>query len=183
MTTVPMMRRETAPAPVAIPQRHGSQNKCERGHENWPQANARAGQRRFNEWFAFFVFEPRKLDDQNGIFGGEPDEHDQADLRENIVHHVPRPQGHESAQHGDRRAQQHAEWQAPAFVQRGENQEHEQERKAENRDGRNALRPLSFPGMIFQYNHSPSPAAWFARRLLPGLWWLARNCSRARRSH
>ena len=43
------------------------------------------------------------------------------------------------AEHRDRRAQQHAEGQRPAFVLRGQNQEHEQQRQTENRRGRYPL--------------------------------------------
>ena len=39
------------------------------------------------------VFQPGELNDENGVLGRQTDEHDQPDLRINIVHHLPRQQG------------------------------------------------------------------------------------------
>ena len=46
----------------------------------------------------------------------------------------------EGAEHRDRRAEQHAEGQRPALVLRGQDQEHHEQREAEDRAGGNALR-------------------------------------------
>ena len=43
-----------------------------------PSARRRAG-------LSLFVFEPGELDDEDGVLGSEADEHDQANLRVDIV--------------------------------------------------------------------------------------------------
>ena len=46
ITTVPRMRREAAPDPVGDPQRHAAEDEGERGHQDRPQPQLRAFERR-----------------------------------------------------------------------------------------------------------------------------------------
>ena len=104
MTVVPMIRRATAPDPDARPERDAAEDEGEGGHDDRPQTQARAFERGFHEWLAAFVFELGELDDQDGVLRRETDEHDEADLRVDVVLHSPRPKRGERAEDGDRRA-------------------------------------------------------------------------------
>ena len=106
MTTVPRTRRETAPEPEAI--QSGTQ----------PRMNAKAviriGRNRILApvsaasamLLPFLVFALGEFDDQNGVFGREANQHDEADLSVNIVLEVTQPK----CQHKRRRRR----WECPA---------------------------------------------------------------------
>ena len=73
-----------------------------------------------------------ELDDQDGVLAGQPDEHDESDLRENVDFHSGQ------VQTGDRTKQAHGnnqddrQGQRPALVLCGQDQEHEDDRQGEN---------------------------------------------------
>ena len=93
------------------------------------------------------VARPRELDDQDGVLGRKADQHDEADLREDVVLHLPREECQVGAKHGDRDAQEDAEGQGPALVERGQDQEDEEEGQAEYRGrGDPLLGPLLLVG-------------------------------------
>src|SRR5207244_4817004 len=75
--------------------------------------------------------------------------HHQADLGIDVVYHLPSEQRRKRAEDRDGRAQQHTERQRPAFIERGENQEDEQQRKTEDGGGRH-----TFPGLFFLEGHA-----------------------------
>ena len=114
---------------------------------------------------AFFVFVLGELDDQDGVLGGEADQHDEADLRVDVVFKASQPERGVRAEDGDGRAEQNAERQRPAFILRGQNQKNEEQRQAENRDRGNALRGLLFLVRHAELVVSPFRAAWFERKL------------------
>ena len=84
MTVVPRMRREAAPAPVAITSGTTPRMKAKavmrigRRRRRAPASAASTSGR------AALVLGLRELDDQDGVLGGQPDEHHQADLREDV---------------------------------------------------------------------------------------------------
>ena len=65
-------------------QRHHAEDERERGHEDRPQAQARAGERRVEQRRPALVLGLRELDDEDGVLGGEADDHHEADLREHV---------------------------------------------------------------------------------------------------
>ena len=78
-----------------------------------------------------------ELDDQDGVLRGQPDQHDQADLREDVVHvALRRPPRHAEAEvraeGRERRPEEHAERQRPALVLRREHEEHQEDRERED---------------------------------------------------
>ena len=105
MTAVPRTRRETAPEP-----------------------DAGSGERGFFDALAVFVFVLGELDDQDGVFGGQPDQHDQADLSVHVILKVAQHQEKVGAEDRDRSSEQHAERKRPAFILGGEDEEYEQKR-------------------------------------------------------
>ena len=66
------------------------------------------------------------------------DEHDEADRGEDVDLVAPDGQEHEGPEHGDRGAEQHGDGQRPALVLRGEDQEHHEQREAEDDAGGHA---------------------------------------------
>ena len=73
-----------------------------------------------------------------------PIEHDQTDGGEDVVLKRARMQREIRAQNRDRRAEQHAERQRPAFIEGRENQEDEEQRETEDGPRWNAFLRLLF---------------------------------------
>ena len=76
----------------------------------------------------------RELDDQNRVLAREPDEHEQADLREDVVVAAREPHAGDRRQQAHRHDQDDHERQRPALVLRGEHEEHEQHAEREDED-------------------------------------------------
>ena len=117
-------------------QRHDAEDEREGGHQNRPEPQLRRRQRRVHERLALVVLHLGELDDQNRVLRRQADQHDQPDLREHVVHvaradePARQPEAEVGAERRERRAEQHAERQAPALVLRGQNQEHEEDASA-----------------------------------------------------
>src|ERR1700722_25026 len=103
-----------------------------------------------------FVF--GELNDKNCVFRGEADQHHETDLRINVAfdldhvgrqnsleNHAAQPEDEECSEDCDWGAQQDAEGQRPAFVERGENQEHEQQGERKN-----SRRGHTLAGFLFE---------------------------------
>src|SRR5579875_201458 len=105
---------------LRAPQRNAAQDEREGGHQDGPQTDAGAGERGFFDALAaLFVFALGEFDNQDRVLGGEADEHDETDLRVDVVIEVAQPEKQIGAEDGDGRAEQNAEGQRPAFVLRG----------------------------------------------------------------
>src|SRR6185312_1781091 len=76
-----------------------------------------------------------EFDDQDGVLGGEADEHDQADLTVDVVFEAAQRLRAQPAEHGYRHAQHDDEGQYPAFVLGGEGEEDHQQAQAEEAAG------------------------------------------------
>src|SRR5262249_29299428 len=98
-----------------------------------------------------------ELNDQDGVLGGESDQHHQSDLRIHVVLNLNRIRRHEIAkecttQPQDRKgpeycnwnAHHHAERQRPALIKRNENQETKQCLKAKDHGGRDSVTRFLF---------------------------------------
>ena len=83
-----------------------------------------------------------ELDDQDGVLGGEADQHDQADLDEDVVVEAAERDAEQRGEHAERHDQHDGERHDPAFVLRRQRQEHEQHRQAEDEDRGVAGLPL-----------------------------------------
>src|SRR5580704_14210426 len=73
------------------PKRDAAEDERKGGHKNGAQTQASAFQSGIDERLALLVFVLRKFHDENRVFRGEADEHDQADLGVDVVfdlHHV-----------------------------------------------------------------------------------------------
>ena len=112
ITAVPRICRPAAPAPCGDPQRHAAEDERERRHQDRPQAEPRALQRRVHQALALLEAVLRELDDQDRVLGGEADQHDEADLAVDVEGEAAREEAEEGADHRDRHGEQHAEGQA-----------------------------------------------------------------------
>src|SRR5580704_7461275 len=66
------------------PERNASEDEGKRSHQDRPKTEPGAFQSGVGQRLALFGLLLGELDDQNGVFGGEANEHNQADLRVNI---------------------------------------------------------------------------------------------------
>src|ERR1700740_2700574 len=120
------------------PERNASQDKGKRSHQDRPKAEPGAFQGGVSQRLALFGLILGELDNQNGVFGGEANQHDQTDLRVDVVFNLDQvrwvedadqkaaqPQHSKRAEDCDGRTEQNAERQRPAFIERGQDQENE----------------------------------------------------------
>jgi hypothetical protein len=87
---------------------------------------------------AAFVLGLRELDDEDGVLGGQRDQHHEADRGEDVHLVAADDQEREGPEDGDRRAEQDGEGQGPALVLRGQDQEDHEQGEAEDRAGGHA---------------------------------------------
>ena len=83
-TVVPIDCRLVAPAPPATARGITPKNKSERGHQDGTEPQPRRFHRRFDDAETFFASTLGEFGDQDGVLGGQADQHHQADLAINI---------------------------------------------------------------------------------------------------
>jgi len=103
MTDGPRRRRRWRP------QRNAAEDERERRHEDGAEPQARALERGVDDGPAFLELGLRELDDEDRVLRGEADQHDEADLRIDVVVEMPRHEAEERAQHRHGHAEEHAE--------------------------------------------------------------------------
>ena len=137
-TAMPITLRASAPAPDAVSSGTTPRMNAKAVIRIGRKRSLAALQRRFDERLPLVDLHLRELDDQNRVLRGQTDEHDQADLREDVVH-VARPEVQACepepeirAEGRERRAQEDAERQPPALVLRREDEEHQEDRERED---------------------------------------------------
>src|SRR5688572_12597133 len=89
-------RAERLPHFVACPtaehEREDAEDKRERGHQDWPQAELRRFHRRGEAVDVVAVLNLfGEFHNEDRVLTGETDEHHEADLREDVVVHGPQP--------------------------------------------------------------------------------------------
>ena len=84
-TAVPSVWRSSAPAPIAQTSGITPRMKAKRRHQDRPQAQARRLDRGVEAVAAAVLELLGEFDDQNGVLGRKADQHDEADLREDVV--------------------------------------------------------------------------------------------------
>ena len=140
----PELLARDRPCACSTPQRHAAEYECKGRHEDRPQAQARSVQRSLHQRLALLELEFRELDDQDGVLRRQTDQHDKADLSEDVQLEVPHHEAQEGAKYGERRAEQDAERQRPALVLgRQDEEDHDQ---GQDEYGRGAGRRLLLIG-------------------------------------
>ncbi len=79
-----------------------------------------------------------ELDDQDGVLGGQADQHDEAHLRQNVVVHPAQDHAGDRGDEAHRHDEDHRQRQRQALVLSGKHQEHEHDSEREGEDGRRA---------------------------------------------
>ena len=85
ITTVPRMRRAAAPDPLADPERHAAEDEGERRHQDRPQPQLCTFERGGHNVEAMLDAQLGELDNQDRVLRREADQHDDADLRVDVV--------------------------------------------------------------------------------------------------
>ena len=116
-------------------QRKNAENEGEGGHQDRAQAEAAGFDRGGEAIFPIAILNLfGELDDEDGVLAGEADEHDEADLGEDVVLHRAQPDAADRAEQTHRDDQNDRERQRPAFVKRREEKEDEENAERENVD-------------------------------------------------
>ena len=93
MTTVPRVWREIAPEPEAIQSGRQPRMKAKEVIRMGRSRMRRAGLRRVGQGFAVFILGLGEGDDEDGVLRRQADQHDQPDLRIDVVLESPRSSG------------------------------------------------------------------------------------------
>ena len=181
MTAVPITLRATAPEPEAMARGTHPRIKAKEVMRIGRRRKPGAFQGRIRNIPALLVLDLGKLHDKNGVFGRQPDEHDEADLGIEVQFHVPEQDEGKGPEHGDGRSEEHAEGERPALVLGREDQENEKQRHPEDDGDGHAL-----AGLLLLVGHADVIIAHLlGHRLfgkpLPGPSWPGGNCSRGPR--
>ena len=129
-------------------QRHDAENEGERRHQNRPQPLACGVGRRLESIEPELIFSLlREFDDQDGVLAREPDEHDETDLREDVVVLSAKQHAGDRRQEAHRHDQHDRERQRHALVLSGQHEKDDDDRKDEDeRRGVARLLLLDTPG-------------------------------------
>ena len=88
-TAVPSAWRISAPAPLASDQRQHAEDEREAGHQDRPQAQSRGLDRGVERGHSLvLLLLLGELDDQHRVLRRQAGQHDEADLREDVVVHA-----------------------------------------------------------------------------------------------
>src|SRR5438876_9048222 len=72
------------------PEWNATEHEGKRSHEDRTKTDASAGECSVSKRFPFFIFGFSKLDDQDRVLSGQPDEHDESNLGIDVVLKVAR---------------------------------------------------------------------------------------------
>ena len=131
-TAVPSDCRISAPAPDRQDQRHDAEDERERRHQDGPQPELRGMRHGVVPVLARVFPLLRELHDQDRVLAREPDQHDEADLRQDVVVEAAQPDAREREENAQRHDRDDRKRQRPAFVL--ERQQQEDEQNAERED-------------------------------------------------
>ena len=123
------------PGPGGHSKRDHADDERKRGHEDRPQPQLARLQRRLIARQAFQVLLLGVLDDQDRVFARQADQHDQANLYENVDIAARVQHAEQRTEQTHRHDHDHGKWKSPALVQGGQGQEdtHDRQRKNVNR--------------------------------------------------
>jgi hypothetical protein len=119
-----------------------AQDEGQRGHDDRTETQVTGPQRGLDQAHALLMQLLGELDDQDGVLGRQPDDGDQAHLEVDVVGQVAQVGAQQRAQDAQGHHQQHGHRDGPAFVQRGQTQEHGQQREHQQDGGLRARQTL-----------------------------------------
>src|SRR5207244_11048498 len=110
-----------------------AKNERKGGHQDRAQSETAGFDRGRETVFLIAILDLlRELDDQDGVFAGETDQHDKTDLSEDVVFHRTQPDTVTRAEQTNRDDKNDGERQRPTFVKRREQKENEEDAEREN---------------------------------------------------
>ena len=102
------------------------------GHQDGAEPQPAGLERRFDDVHAFVLFLAGGLHDEDGVLAREADEHDQADLGEDVVVGALQHHADHRAEQAHPHDEEDGERQGEALVSRGEDEQHEEEAQRED---------------------------------------------------
>ena len=127
---------------TGCPKRQATDDKRKRRHDDGTETQACGIQRGFADTLAVFIIHLGKFDDEDCVLCRESNEHNETDRGENVVFKMPCMQCQVRAENRDGSAEQDAEGQGPTFIERGQDQEHEDQGEGEYPGSRRVLQPV-----------------------------------------
>src|SRR6266481_5181829 len=122
---------------------NNAEDERERRHQDGTQSETTRFDRGGETVFVVAVLDLfGEFDDQDGVLTSEPNKHNEADLREDVVLHRTQPDTVDRTEQTHRNDQNDCEWQRPALVKCREQQKNEQNAKRENVNRAVACEPL-----------------------------------------
>src|SRR6185437_1216215 len=121
------------------PKRNAAEDEGKGRHDDGTEAETGGAECGVGDGLALFVVADGELDDEDGVLRGKADEHDEADGGEDVVFKRAHGEGEVGAEDGDGRGEQDAEGKRPAFVERGEDEESNEDGEAEDDPGGDTL--------------------------------------------
>jgi hypothetical protein len=111
---------------------HNPKREGERRHQDGPKSQPASLDRRLEAIPALRLKLRREFHNQDGVFGREADQHDEADLGEDVHVRPMRPHAQDRGQKAHRNNEDDGERKAPALILRRQREVNEQNRKAED---------------------------------------------------
>ena len=112
-----------------------------------------------------------ELDDQDGVLGGQADQHHEADLGQDVVVHAAQQNAADRRKQTHRHDQDHRERKQHALVLRGKQQEHEHDGKTERHRWRYCRRPSPAAQSRSIRSRSPTAGSAAAMRSIAAMAW------------
>src|SRR4029077_7525762 len=113
--------------------RKNAEDERERRHQDWTQSKTARFDRGSEPIFFVAILNFfGEFDNQDGVLASESDQHNEADLGEDVVLHRAQPDAVDRAEQTHRDDENDGERQRPAFVQSGKQEEDEQHAEREN---------------------------------------------------
>src|SRR3984957_20042387 len=120
-------------------ERRDAQDESKRRHQNGAQPRSRRVDRRLRGRTPFGLVLTSEFHDQNRVLRGEANQNHETDLRQNVDRHAAEQQAADRGEQTHRHDQYDRERHPPTLIFRGEDEEHEQCRGAEDEDCWRAL--------------------------------------------
>ena len=111
-------------------ERQHAEDEGEGGHEDRAQPHPGGFGRRLEAVLAMLLVLARELDDQDGVLGRQADQHDEADLGEDIHVHAAEQEPADGGKQAHGHDENDGERQRPALILRGEQAETRTPREA-----------------------------------------------------
>jgi len=124
-TGVPTACRLSSAAPCATTKRIGAEDEGERRHHHRAKSHSRAEYGGLADVHALLAPVLSEFDDQNAVFGGHRDQHDEPNLGIKVDGQAKNQNSEKRPQHADRLRQQYRDRDHPAFVEANEEQKRE----------------------------------------------------------